>query len=350
MYTKVTLHEVCCSHTSCRLVPVCFSSPETASQLQGHVHWIIEHSIKVVDAVASGHSAIVRLCSLSSLVLHHPPPLSHLASLSLPPSSSGSWHWLSGAAETITRAHIRLEQSSPTCNHTCHRSACYYDATSCHTSSAGSFHPMLSSCHRRGLVPPLQGAHQVHPVSLLTTARRPPVRWGSPPRFSISLNLIYYCCVNLTEISNNVPSDKHPNLLTLTKAAHIQGEWGYAWLCCPYLCSLPSLPLPPPPPPHLTSLPGFLSGLATLPHLPETFQRDMPPRIRPHIQSGYVCMDPYSPLTLVVPQGLSPPWRDCFIEGQKDVIDGGVLMKSVVLNARLKQCSRYSVMYMMMML
>ena len=75
MYTKVTLHEVCCSHTSCRLVPVCFSYPETASQLQGHVHWIIEHSIKVVDAVASGHSAIVRLCSLSSLVLHHPPAL-----------------------------------------------------------------------------------------------------------------------------------------------------------------------------------------------------------------------------------------------------------------------------------
>ena len=88
MYTKVTLHEVCCSHTSCRLVPVCFSSPETASQLQGHVHWIIEHSIKVVDAVASGHSAIVRLCSLSSLVLHHPPalhppfsPCLHLSSL-----------------------------------------------------------------------------------------------------------------------------------------------------------------------------------------------------------------------------------------------------------------------------
>lgn len=90
-------------------------------------------------------------------------------------------------------------------------------------------------------------------------------------------------------------------------------------------------PLPPP---------GFLSGLATLSHLPETFQRDMSPRIRPHIQKSYMCTDPFSPLTLVVPQGLSPPWRDCFVEGQKDVIHGGMLMKTVVLNARLKQCSR----------
>jgi len=110
-----------------------------------------------------------------------------------------------------------------------------------------------------------------------------------------------------SEIYSNVPSDKYPNLLTLTKAAHIQ---------------------------------GFLSGLATLSHLPETFQRDMSPRIRPHIQKSYMCTDPFSPLTLVVPQGLSPPWRDCFVEGQKDVIHGGMLMKTVVLNARLKQCSR----------
>jgi len=36
----------------------------TASQLQGHVHWIIEFSIKVVDAVASGYSANVRFSSV----------------------------------------------------------------------------------------------------------------------------------------------------------------------------------------------------------------------------------------------------------------------------------------------
>ena len=67
----------------------------------------------------------------------------------------------------------------------------------------------------------------------------------------------------------------------------------------------------------------------------------MAPRIRPHVQSKYCSPDPYSPLTLVVPEGLSPPWRDCFIEGQKDVLHGGALSKALVQNAKLKQCSRY---------
>lgn len=110
----------------------------------------------------------------------------------------------------------------------------------------------------------------------------------------------------LSEISSNVPSDKHPNLLTLTKAAHLQ---------------------------------GFLSGLMGA-KLPEDYQQSVYPRLRPHVQSKYISLDPYSPLTLVVPEGLSPPWRDCFVEGQKDLIHGGCLMKTVVQNSKLKQCSR----------
>ena len=111
----------------------------------------------------------------------------------------------------------------------------------------------------------------------------------------------------LSEISSNVPSDKHPNLLTLTKAANLQ---------------------------------GFLSGLMGA-KLPEDYQQSVYPRLRPHVQSKYISLDPYSPLTLVVPEGLSPPWRDCFVEGQKDLIHGGCLMKTVVQNSKLKQCSRY---------
>ena len=86
--------------------------------------------------------------------------------------------------------------------------------------------------------------------------------------------------------------------------------------------------------------PGFLSGLSTA-ALPESFQRGMAPRIRPHVQSKYCSLDPYSPLTLVVPEGLSPPWKDCFVEGQRDVLHGGALSKALVQNAKLKQCSRY---------
>ena len=43
---------------------------------------------------------------------------------------------------------------------------------------------------------------------------------------------------------------------------------------------------------------------------------------------------------LVVPKGLSPPWRDCFTDGQRDMIHGGTILKDVVQNAKLKQCSR----------
>ena len=75
--------------------------------------------------------------------------------------------------------------------------------------------------------------------------------------------------------------------------------------------------------------------------LPETYRRDQPPPIRPHIQSHYSAYDPYSPLGLVVPQGLIPPWRDVFVEGQVDIIHGGYLTDSVVQDAKLRQCSRY---------
>jgi hypothetical protein len=94
----------------------------------------------------------------------------------------------------------------------------------------------------------------------------------------------------LTEISGNIPSEKHPNLLTLTKAAHLQ---------------------------------GFLNGVVSC-KLPEVYQQNMPPSIRQGVQQNFTSMDPYSPLTLVVPRGLSSPWRDCFMEEQ---IHGGVIMK-----------------------
>ena len=73
----------------------------------------------------------------------------------------------------------------------------------------------------------------------------------------------------------------------------------------------------------------------------------MAPRIRPHVQSKYCSLDPYSPLTLVVPEGLSPPWRDCFVDGQKDVLHGGALSKALVQNAKLKQCSRLALLFRM---
>ncbi len=68
---------------------------------------------------------------------------------------------------------------------------------------------------------------------------------------------------------------------------------------------------------------GFVSGLTA--ELPKSFIREKLYRIRPSIQSHYSSLDPYSPLTLVVPKGLSPLWRDCFLEGQKDIVhmEGG---------------------------
>lgn len=109
-----------------------------------------------------------------------------------------------------------------------------------------------------------------------------------------------------SEVKSNVPGYHHPHLLSLTRAAQLQ---------------------------------GFLSGLCSA-GLPESFQRGMPAPLRPQVQSHYLSLDPYSPLALVVPQGVAPPWRDRFVEGQRDLLHGGTLNKAVIQNAHLKQCSR----------
>lgn len=44
----------------------------------------------------------------------------------------------------------------------------------------------------------------------------------------------------------------------------------------------------------------------------------------------------------MIPRGLAPPWKDVFVEGQLDVIHGGLLSKAVVQDAKLRQCSRYN--------
>jgi hypothetical protein len=95
--------------------------------------------------------------------------------------------------------------------------------------------------------------------------------------------------------------------LTLTKAAHLQ---------------------------------GFIHGLSKTEDLPETFHRDRPPPLRPHVQAHYMAYEPFSFLGLVVPNGLVPPWKDMFVEGQVDVIHGGYLTNAVVQDAKLRQCSR----------
>lgn len=74
------------------------------------------------------------------------------------------------------------------------------------------------------------------------------------------------------------------------------------------------------------------------------YRKDTPPPIRGHVQAHYLAYDPFSPLGLVVPRGLTPPWRDVFVEGQVDIIHGGYLTNNVVLDARLRQCSRYEIM------
>ena len=89
---------------------------------------------------------------------------------------------------------------------------------------------------------------------------------------------------------------------------------------------------------HLYS--GFLNGLSTTRDLPEMYYRDRFPRLRPHVQAHFPAADPYSPLGLVVPKGLVPPWRDVFVDGHYDIVRGCVLMKSVLKNSRLLQCSR----------
>lgn len=93
---------------------------------------------------------------------------------------------------------------------------------------------------------------------------------------------------------------------------------------------------------------GFLHGLSKTGELPEIFYRDHCPRIRPHIQHHYPATDPFSPLGLVIPRGLAPPWKDVFVEGQLDVIHGGLLTKPVVQDAKLRQCSRYNSLQLML--
>ena len=41
--------------------------------------------------------------------------------------------------------------------------------------------------------------------------------------YSVSITSLCVCVSFLTEITGNIPAEKHPNLLTLTKAAHLQG-------------------------------------------------------------------------------------------------------------------------------
>ena len=82
-----------------------------------------------------------------------------------------------------------------------------------------------------------------------------------------------------------------------------------------------------------------MNGLVSC-KLPELYQKNMAPGIRRRVQENFTSVDPYSPLTLMVPRGLSPPWKDCFVEEQRDVIHGGVIMKTLIQNSKLKQCSR----------
>lgn len=227
--TPRSLHEVCCSHTSCRVVLVCFSSPETASQLQGHVHWIIEHSIKVVDAVASGHSAIVRLCSallssLSSFITHQPslPPSfsPHLPLFQVPDTGSLGllrrslvliyvWNKALPRAIIPVTGQPVVTMLPPT--------------ILAHFTHHALLPPQMGPCPSSSRCSPGTSSLPPHHCQKISSQVR------EPPSFEHNhLILFCHCCVHLTEISNNVPSDKHPNLLTLTKAAHIQGEWKYA--------------------------------------------------------------------------------------------------------------------------
>lgn len=201
--------------------------PGVASQLQGHVHWIIEYSIDVVAAIVAGNSTNI-------------------------PDPRG----LELLRELLVLVYI-WNKALP--------------------------QPILSVTDGalcllfKGLTKYMQSPSAPLPEELQS------------------------------ELSSNIPAEKYPALLTLTKAAHLQ---------------------------------GFISGLATHQQLPEAFKLDVVPPLRPHVQRNYTSIDPYSPLSLVVPRDLSPPWRDCFTEGQRDVVHGGVIMKNVVQNARLKQCSR----------
>ena len=70
------------------------------------------------------------------------------------------------------------------------------------------------------------------------------------------------------------------------------------------------------------------------------FRQGVPAPLRPQVQSRFTSLEPFSPLTLVVPRSVAPPWRDCFVDGQRDLLHGGTLSKALVQGAKLKQCSR----------
>ncbi len=140
------------------------------------------------------------------------------------------------------------------------------------------------------------------------------------------------------EVKSNLPGYQHPQLLSVSKAAHLQGMASKD-------SPMPvALSLAPP------SNAGFVSGLCSATSLPESFQRGVPSPLRAGVQGQYRCLDPYSPLALVVPQGMPPPWRDCFVEGQRDIVHGGSLSKALVQNARLKQCSRQVLLLLLLLL
>ena len=97
----------------------------------------------------------------------------------------------------------------------------------------------------------------------------------------------------------------------------------------------PSLHTPP-----FFPLLGFLNGLCSS-EMPECFRRGVSGPLRPNVQQHYTSPYPYSPLALVIPRGMAPPWKECFVDGQRDILHGGTLSKTLVQGAQLKQCSRY---------
>ena len=102
---------------------------------------------------------------------------------------------------------------------------------------------------------------------------------------------------------------RRPTLLTLTKACYLQGT---RWVC--YILKTT--------PPQ-----GSCTASILLSYLRSTIVT-FPLVLDPHVQKNYESSDPYSPLGLVVPRGVVPPWSDVFVEGQVDVIHGGSMMRS----------------------
>lgn len=140
--------------------------------------------------------------------------------------------------------------------------------------------------------------------------------------------------VSSLELSKSLPTNSEECSLTLTRASYLQGKRAHQTrkqLLIQHLL--------------LSHYLGFLSGLSSTRDLPETFYRDRFPCLRPHVQSHYSASDPYSPLGLVVPRELVPPWRDVFVDGHYDIIRGCVLMKSVLQKSRVLQCSWYIQMF-----